>query len=50
MARQLAVIHGGTSVSAWTREEDMLVQADTEAPLDITRLSYAVLRTASHGA
>jgi len=28
----------------------MLVQADTEAPLDVTRLGCAVLRTASHGA
>jgi len=44
------VIAGGTSVSARTREEDMLVQADTEAPLDATRLSFAVLRTTSHGA
>jgi hypothetical protein len=44
------VIHGGTSVSAWTREEDMLVQTDTEAPLDITRLSFVILRMTAHGA
>ena len=37
-------------MSVLTREEDMLVRTDTEAPLDITRLSCTVLRTASHGA
>ena len=50
MARQLAVIHGGASVSVLTREEDMLVRTDTEAPLDITRLSFVILRMTSHGA
>jgi hypothetical protein len=45
-----AAISGGTSVSVLTREEDMLVRTDTEVPLDITRLSCADLRTASHGA
>ena len=45
-----AAISGGASVSVRTREEDMLVRTDTEAPLDVTRLSCAVLRTASHGA
>jgi hypothetical protein len=50
MARRLAVIHGGTSVSVLTREEDMLVRPDTEAPLDVTRLSFVILRMTSHGA
>jgi hypothetical protein len=50
MARQLAVIHGGASVSVLTREEDMLVRTDTEVPLDITRLSFVILRMTSHGA
>ena len=37
-------------MSVLTREEDMLVRTDTEAPLDITRLSCVVLRTTTHGA
>ena len=44
------MVHGGTSVSARTREEDMLVQADTEAPLNVARLSFVILRMTSHGA
>ena len=44
------MIHGGTSVSVLTREEDMLVRTGTEAPLDIARLSFVILRMTSHGA
>jgi len=45
-----AAISGGDSVSVLTREEDMLVRTDTESPLDITRLSFVILRMTSHGA
>ena len=45
-----AAISGGASVSVLSREEDMLVRTDTEAPLDITRLSCVILRTTTHGA
>jgi len=44
------VIHGGASVPVLTREEDMLVRTGTEAPLDITRLSFVILRLTAHGA
>jgi hypothetical protein len=50
MARRLAVIHGGTSVSVRTREEDMLVRTEPQATPQPTRLSFVILRMTSHGA